>query len=186
VETETPGTKEQAAQMMGEAKDVAQAQVGQVADKGRGAVRSQVDQRSTQAGSQAQMLADTLRQTASQLRAEGDHQKARYAGIADQGADRLERVGGYLTTADADEILGKVEDVARRQPWLIAGAGLLVGVAAARVMKASSSQRYHQTPPVAGLAETRRPGVLPAAEYHPAAIQARPLGEVEGYEPART
>jgi ElaB/YqjD/DUF883 family membrane-anchored ribosome-binding protein len=161
---------------MGDAKDMAQAQVGQVADKGRGAVRSQVDQRSTQAGSQAQMLADTLRQTASQLRAEGDQQKARYAEIADQGADRLDRVGEYLTNADADEILGKVEDVARRQPWLSAGAGLLVGIAAARVMKASSSQRYHRTQPVAGLAETRRPVALPAAEYHPAA--ARPLDEL--------
>jgi hypothetical protein len=178
VVTETPSTKDQATQAMGDAKDMAQAQVGQVADKGRGAVRSQVDQRSTQAGSQAQMLADTLRQTASQLRAEGDQQNARYAGIADQGADRLERVGGYLTNADADEILGKVEDVARRQPWLIAGAGLLVGVAAARVMKASSSQRYHQAQPVSGLAETRRPGALPAAEYHPSTVPAGPLDEV--------
>jgi hypothetical protein len=176
--TEAPSTKEQATQAMGEAKEMAQAQVGQVADKGRGAVRSQVDQRSTQAGNQAQVLADTLRQTASQLRAEGDQQKARYAGIADQGADRLERVGGYLTGADADQILGKVEDVARRQPWLIAGAGLLVGVAAARVMKASSSQRYHQTQPMAGLAETRRPSALPAAGYPPVASPARPLDEV--------
>jgi hypothetical protein len=163
---------------MGDAKDMAQAQVGHVADKGRGAVRRQVDQRSTQAGSQAQMLAETLRQTASQLRAEGDQQKVRYAGIADGGADRLERAGGYLTSADADEILGKVEDVARRQPWLIAGAGLLVGIAVARVMKASSSQRYYQTQPVAGPSETRRPGALPAAEYHPATIPARPLGGV--------
>src|SRR5689334_22076014 len=114
---------------MGDAKDLAQAQVVEAADKGRGALRNQVDQRSTQAGGQAQVLADTLRQTASQLRAEGDQQKARYAGLADQGADRLERVGSYLTSADADQILGKVEDVARRQPWLIAGAGLLVGVA---------------------------------------------------------
>ena len=176
--TDTPSAKEQATQAMGDAKDMAQAQVSQVADKGRGAVRSQVDQRSTQAGSQAQMLADTLRQTASQLRSEGDQQKVRYAGIADQGADRLERVGGYLTSADADDILAKVEDVARRQPWLIAGAGLLVGVAVARVMKASSSQRYHQTQPVARLAEARRPGALPAAEYHPAEIQGRPLGEL--------
>ena len=176
--TQTPSTREHATQAMGDAKDLAQAQVVEVADKGRGALRSQVDQRSTQAGGQAQVLADTLRQTASQLRAEGDQQKARYAGLADEGADRLERVGGYLTSADADQILGKVEDVARRQPWLIAGAGLLVGVAAARVMKASSSQRYHHRQAVVGLAETRRPDALPAAEYQPARIPGRPLDEV--------
>lgn len=175
---DTQSTKEQATQAMGEAKDVAQAQVGQVAEKGRGAVRSQVDQRSTQAGGQARMLADTLRQTASQLRMDGDQQKARYAGIADQGADRLERVGGYLTNADADQILGKVEDVARRQPWLIAGAGILVGIAAARVMKASSSQRYQRAQPGSGLPEARSSGALRAAEFHPATSPSGRLDEV--------
>lgn len=142
MDTDTGSTKEQAADMVVSAKQTAQEQVGQAADKGRGALRGQVDQRSTQAGQQAQTLAETLRQTASQIRMEGDEQKARYAGIADQGADRLERVGGYLADADADEILGKVEDVARQQPWLIAGAGVLLGIAAARFLKASSSERY--------------------------------------------
>src|SRR5204862_7151985 len=89
-----------------------------------------------------QSAAQTLRDTASQLRAEGDPQKARFAQVAEQGADRLERVGVYLTTADADELLGRVESMARRQPWLVAGAGLLLGIAAGRLMKASSSERY--------------------------------------------
>lgn len=142
MDTDTSSTKDQATEIVGTATHAAQEQLGQAAEKGRGALRGQVDQRSTQVGEQAQALADTLRQTASQLRMEGDGQKARYAGVVDQGADRLERMGGYLTEADADQILGKVEDVARQQPWLIAGAGLLVGVAAARFMKASSGQRY--------------------------------------------
>jgi uncharacterized protein YgbK (DUF1537 family) len=144
--TDTTSAKEQAAEVVDAAKERTQDQLGQAAETGRGAMRRQVDQRSTQAGEQASAVADTLRQTASQLRAEGDGQKVRYAQIADRAADRLERTGRYLTDADADELLGRVEDVARQQPWLIAGAGLLVGIATARFMKASSRERYHQGP----------------------------------------
>jgi hypothetical protein len=140
--TEERTAKDQVTEVMGSAKDSAQQQAGEVVEKGRGVLRGQVDQRSTQAGQQATSLAETMRQTAFQLRAEGDPQKVRYADAADQGAERLERVGGYLTGADADQLLGAVEDTARKQPWLIAGAGLLIGIAAARFMKASSGERY--------------------------------------------
>ena len=107
------------------------------------ALRTQVDQRSTQAGRQTQTAAETLRQTASQLRLEGDPQKARYARFADQGADRLDQLGGYLTDADADELLARIEAIGRRRPWLVAGGGLVAGLAAARFLKASSRSRYN-------------------------------------------
>jgi ElaB/YqjD/DUF883 family membrane-anchored ribosome-binding protein len=146
VNTTSGGSREQAADVVDAAKQSGQQQVGEVAQKGRGAVRRQVDQRSTQAGEQAASVAETLRQTASQIRTEGDPQKARLASVAEQGADRLERIGAYLTDADADEILDRAENLARQQPWLIAGAGLLVGIAAARFMKASSQERYSRGP----------------------------------------
>ena len=144
---DTDIAKTQVADVVGAARDKTQEQADQALQKGRGMLRSQVDTRSTQAGQQAQSLAETLRQTASQLRETGDEQKTRSARIADQGADRLERAGSYLSETDADELLSKVEDVARQQPWLIAGAGLLVGIAAARFLKASSSDRYHRAQP---------------------------------------
>ena len=144
--TDTEHLKGQAADAVDAAKHRAQEQMGQAAETGRGLMRRQVDQRSTQAGHQASAVADTLRQTASQLRDDGDGQKARYAQVAEQAADRLDRTGRYLADADADELLGRAEDVARQQPWLIAGAGLLVGVAVARFMKASSRERYSQRP----------------------------------------
>lgn len=145
--TNAEQAREQAGQTAGNVREAAQEQVGEVAEKGRGALRRQVDDRSTTAGGQASSAAEALRQTAAQMRQEGDPQKARMASFADQGADRLERVGGYLTDADADELLGRAEDMARQQPWLIAGAGLLVGIAAARVLKASSTDRYYRTRP---------------------------------------
>jgi len=142
VSTSTEQVRQQAADVAGSAREAAHEQVTQVTDAGRGAVRRQVDQRSTQVGEQASGVAEMLRQTASQLRAEGDVQKTRYAQVAEQAADRLDRTGRYLTDADADELLGRLEDAARRQPWLVAAAGLLTGVAAARFLKASSRDRY--------------------------------------------
>ena len=139
---ETSGTS-QVSDVVDSAKQKTQEQVGEVAEKGRGVVRGQVDRRSTQAGEQARGVAQTLRQTAAQARGEGNDQQAR---LAEQGADRLDRLGGYLTDADGDEILRQVEDVARRQPLLVVGAGLLLGIAFARVLKASSSERA-QSPP---------------------------------------
>jgi ElaB/YqjD/DUF883 family membrane-anchored ribosome-binding protein len=152
-------------QAAGSVKQTAQEGVGHAAGKGRGALRRQVDERSTMAGHQASSVAETMRRAASQMREEGDPQKARMASFADQGADRLERVGGYLTDADADELLGRVEDMARQQPWLIAGAGLLVGIAAARVLEASSTDRYYRTRPVRPVssAEALRPQFSPVA-----------------------
>ena len=176
--TTSGSTKEQAAEVVDAAKQAAQQHVGDVAEKGRGAVRRQVDQRSTQAGEQASSVAGALRRTAFQIRAEGDPEQARLASMADEGADRLERVGAYLTNADADEILDRVEDVARKQPWLITGAGLLVGIAAARFMKASSQERYYQGPRNVYARQAARPvGEPPAVELE-RTIPAQPLGEV--------
>ena len=142
---EASGTKEQVSDVVQAARQTTADQAGEAVDRGRTMLRRQVDERSTMAGEQARGVAQTLRDSAQQLRTDGDAQKARYAGFADQGAERLERIGNYLTTADADELLGRVEEVARRQPWLVAGAGLLVGIAAGRFMKASGTERYQST-----------------------------------------
>jgi hypothetical protein len=72
---------------------------------------------------------------------DGNDQQAR---LAEQAADRGERISSYLIDADGEAIIDQIEEVARRQPWLVAGAGLLLGFAIARALKASSSQRYEE------------------------------------------
>ena len=120
------------------------AQVAQ--DKTRGALgqarsrlRDQVDQRSTQAGDQVQSAAQDVRKVAEQLRGQGKETPAR---VAEQVADRAESFGSYLRDADGERLLGDVEAVARRQPWLVAAGGLALGFVASRFLKASSSRRY--------------------------------------------
>jgi hypothetical protein len=109
----------------------------------RGRLRDQVDQRSTQAGGQVQSAAQDVRKVAEQLRGQGKETPAR---VAEQVADRAEAFGSYLRDADGERLLGDAETFARRQPWLVAAAGLALGFAASRFLKASSSRRYQAGP----------------------------------------
>jgi hypothetical protein len=152
-------------------KEKTQEQAAHAVERTRGVLRTQVDQRSTQAGEQARAVAETLRQTASHLSEDGDPQKARYAGIAEQGADRLEQLGGYLTNADANELLTRVESIGRKRPWLVAGSGLVAGLAAARFLKASSRSRLNAAGSNGRGTTTggwERPDPLPSTELNPA------------------
>jgi hypothetical protein len=117
------------------AQDKAQGALGQA----RSRLRDQIDQRSTQAGEQVQSTVQDVRCMAEQLRGQGKDTPAR---VAEQVADRAESFGNYLRDADGERLLRDVEDVARRQPWLVAAGGLALGFAASRFLRASSSRRY--------------------------------------------
>jgi hypothetical protein len=119
------------------AKDQAQQAAGQA----KSTLRSQVDQRSTDAGQKVGGFASDIRTVGDQLREQGKDQPAK---LADQAADRAERLGSYLSESDADRILGDVEDFGRRQPWAVIAGGVALGLVASRFLKASSSRRYEQ------------------------------------------
>jgi hypothetical protein len=103
---------------------------------------AQVDQRSTQAGERVAGTASDVRSIAEELRNQG---KDAPANLAEQVASQADRVGDYLKGASGDRILRDVEDFARRQPMLVAAAGLALGFAASRFLKASSSRRYESS-----------------------------------------
>jgi ElaB/YqjD/DUF883 family membrane-anchored ribosome-binding protein len=108
----------------------------------RGRLRDQVDQRSTQAGQQLSSAADDVRSVAGELRTQGKETPARYA---DQAAEKAQQIGQRLQDASGDELLHEVEDFARRNPWAVAAGGLVLGLAASRMLKASSSERYRSS-----------------------------------------
>jgi gas vesicle protein len=133
----TDQAKDKAQQAAGQAQEKAQQAAGQA----KGALRTQVDQRSTQAGEQVTSLASDVRSVGDQLREQGKEQPAK---LADQAAQRAEQVGNYLSQSDADRILGDIEDFGRRQPWAVIAGGMALGLLASRFLKASSSRRYEQ------------------------------------------
>jgi hypothetical protein len=75
------------------------------------------------------------------LRQQGKDQPAK---LAEQAADRAERLGDYLKNSDADRILQDVEDFGRRQPWAVIAGGVALGLVASRFLKASSTRRYEE------------------------------------------
>ena len=129
--------KEKASEVAGQAQEKAQEAAGQA----KGRAREEIDRRSTEAGQQVKTTADDIRSVGEQLRSQGKEGPAK---IADQAADRAQRLGGYLEGSDSDRILRDVEDFARRQPWAVVAGGVVLGFAAARFLKASSSERYRQ------------------------------------------
>src|SRR5918997_4141212 len=131
-----PETQEKAREVAGQAQDKAREAAGQA----RGRASQEVDRRSTQAGEQVSSSAGDARSVAEELRKQGKDAPARYV---EQAADRAERLGGYLKESDGDRILRDAEDFARRKPWAVAAGGLAPGLAASRLLKASSGDRYH-------------------------------------------
>jgi hypothetical protein len=128
---------EKASDVAGQAQEKAQ----QAAEQAKGRVQEMLDQRSTEVGEQVVSTADALRPVADQLRSQGKDAPAR---VVEQAAERAQRVGSQLRDADADQLLSDIEDIARRQPWIVVAGGIALGFAAARFLKASSSQRYEQ------------------------------------------
>jgi hypothetical protein len=134
-------TAEQAKEQVKPQAEQTKEQVQQAGAQAKDKLRQQVDQRSTQAGERAGATAQDVRSVAEELRKQGKDQPAK---LAEQAADRVERVGGYLKDSDADGILCDVEDFGRDKPWAVALGGLALGFAASRFLKASSTRRYAQ------------------------------------------
>jgi hypothetical protein len=134
-EEQTSGIQERAQEAAGEVGEKAQEAAGTAQDK----LREQLEQRSTQAGETVAGTAQDLRSVGEELRKQGKDTPARYA---DQAAERTDRLGSYLREADADKMLADIEEFGRRQPLVVLAGGLVVGIAAARFLKASSRGRY--------------------------------------------
>jgi ElaB/YqjD/DUF883 family membrane-anchored ribosome-binding protein len=121
-----------------QATEVISARKDDAVEKGRSALQQQVGQRSAQLSDQVGSASQTIRRVADQARMDGNDQQAR---MAEQAADRADRLSSYLIDVDPERLMNDAEDFARRQPWLVAGVGLFAGFVVARSLKASSSRR---------------------------------------------
>jgi len=133
------GLASQATAKVEDAASTAQEKASELREQSSARLRDQFDQRSTQAGSQVRSLAKALRRSGNELGNEGNSSACQ---LTTRAADRIERVGSYLEQKSGEELMRDIEAVARRRPWMLAGIGMVAGVAAARFTKASSEQRY--------------------------------------------
>jgi hypothetical protein len=132
-------TGQAAQERVQETAQVAQEKVSAQAQQAKGRVRDEVDRRSTQAGQQVSSTAEALRQTSERLRAQGQEPAAK---AAERAAQQAEKVGGWLEGSSGEDILEQIEDFGRKEPLAVTAAGVVLGFAAARFLKASSQRRY--------------------------------------------
>jgi hypothetical protein len=127
----------------------AREQIREVKDQVVGQARSTLQQARDRAGSslgeskgqladQFGAIADALRRTTDHLRSE-DQQ--RIAGLTDTVARQVEQVAGYLRNKDATAMRHDLENLARRQPALMLGGALVLGLMGARFLKSSQRER---------------------------------------------
>jgi len=124
------------------AVSTAQEKGAELRAQGSAQLREQFDRRSTETGTQIRSLADALRRSGSEMGEEGGVGMTK---LVVPAADRIERVGSYLEQRSGEELFDDVESFARRRPWALAGIGVIAGLTAARVMKASSERRYDRS-----------------------------------------
>lgn len=174
--SDSSGARDAAAEKAGQVKDQAAEKAQQV----KSGLRGQVDTRSTQAGERINSQASDVRQVAQSLREQGKEGPAK---VAEQAADRVERMGGYLKDQDADAIIGDVERYARSNPWAVVAGGLAAGFVASRMLRASADNRSSS-----GLRDqgARRPALPPVGQTSGVSRQASPGTHgtpAVGYEP---
>ena len=124
----------QAREAAEEVKQEARAAADQAKEQARSAAARQKDAAAQQIGGWAQ----ALRTASDDLHGRGQDTAAAYVR---QAADGLERACGTVRARDVDELIGSVEDFARRQPVAFLGGAVAAGFGLARFMRSSAERR---------------------------------------------
>lgn len=107
--------------------------VGMLAERATNIGFQQADRAREQAANGIEQVTESIRRIS--LDMEGE--QPAIANVASTAADQAERVAQYLRTTDAREILGTVENLARRQPLVFLGGAFVLGLAVSRFIKAA-------------------------------------------------
>lgn len=137
VQTESGGQEvtEQAKQQGQHLAQQARRQASELANRGSDQVKGQLETQKHQAAQRITPVQMALRETAQQLRKQG---QGPVAGYADSASDQVERFSGYLRETDVDEMVDEVRGFARRRPALFLGSAALLGFVGTRFLKSSS------------------------------------------------
>ncbi len=129
---------EQARQQSQQLAQQARQQASDLANRGTEQAKSQLANQKHDASQRLVPVQTALRETAQQLRKQGQGSVGQYA---DRAADQVERFSTYLRQTDVDEIMDEVRGFARRRPGLFLGSAAAIGFFATRFLKSSSEEQ---------------------------------------------
>lgn len=130
--------KDEARNLMDEAKRETASLASQARDQVRDQVQGLVGERKDQMANRLGSLAGALRDAGRRLDEEDGGGLGRYA---ERAAEQVDRLSGYLRDRDLDSFVRDTETLARRRPELFLGGAFVGGVLLARFLKASSERR---------------------------------------------
>jgi hypothetical protein len=133
--------------LAGQALEKAKAVRGEVTQAARGRAEREFDRRSAEAADRVSGTAADVRDVAEELRKKGKEGPAR---LAEQAADRIERIGSYLREADLDRIGSDFGRLSRSRPAVVVAGAAAVGLVAGRILKASSGNGNRATDGASG------------------------------------
>jgi hypothetical protein len=90
-------------------------------------------------GDRLRTTAESVRGIAGQLR--DDPNTVLAAGLVRRGADAIDRIGIYVQVTPLERMAADAERLGRKQPWLLATAGVAAGLFASRLLKATAARR---------------------------------------------
>jgi len=129
-----PTTREQVRDI----KDQAFGQARDTLREARDRATSSLGESKNRVANQVGEIASAFREVSGQLRS---HEQSRIAGLTESLAGHADQVASYLRDRDGETMLRDVEQLARRQPALVIGGALAIGLAAGRFLKSSGHRR---------------------------------------------
>ena len=130
----TEAIQEKAAPVIEEGKAQVRAYTVEAQQKTKSAVANKKEQAVGELGN----LAQALRQTGIQLRQQDQNTVAQYT---EKAAQQIDRVSGYLSKRDVDQLIEEGERLARKNPELFLGVTFGLGLLAARFIKSSPQRK---------------------------------------------
>jgi len=128
------GDSGSAREQLREVKDQVVGRARNTLQQARDRARSSLGESKGQVADQFSTIADALRRTTEHLRLE-DQQ--RIAGLTETVARQVDQVANYLRNKDARAMRADLENLARRQPAIVLGGALVLGLIGARFLKSS-------------------------------------------------
>jgi ElaB/YqjD/DUF883 family membrane-anchored ribosome-binding protein len=107
---------------------------GGIVDSAGQAAQSQASVAMNRAGETLEQVAQAIRDTGNQMRQD----RPEIAGFAETGAQRVDQLSMYLRQHDARDIIDDAERFARRQPALVLGGGLALGLLVGRLLRSGA------------------------------------------------
>jgi hypothetical protein len=123
---------------VGTAVEQAKEKTGDLVDQATAQATPQLESRKDQVAAGLGSTARALYQTSRQLREQ--EAAAPVAAYAERAAARVDRLADHLRARDLSELIGEVENFARRQPVLFVGGAFTLGLFAARFFKSSGDR----------------------------------------------